>query len=82
MNYQKTIIKSNGFIKEIFYDSDSKRTPCRDCGELIRFGQDESGKYYPLSSDGKRHLCVKREKGMLENRIESEERNQELLNNL
>ena len=79
MNYQKITIKD----KELFFDADLKRTACKDCGDLIRFGQDSTGKYYPLNSNGlELHRCIKKTGSVLEDSIFSEERNQEYLNNL
>ena len=81
MNHQK--LNANG--KELFFDLDSRRTACKDCGEMIRFAQDSAGKYYPISMYGftyKIHSCKKVENTKLEKSIYQEEANQEYLNSL
>ena len=79
MNYKKIQLGN----KELFFDADAKRISCKDCGMLIRFAQDEVGKYYPINSISlDLHHCVKRAKSILEENVSSEERNQEFLNNL
>jgi hypothetical protein len=79
MNYQKLITKG----KELFYDTDARKFTCRQCGDTIRFAQDSTGKYYPISSSGLQlHRCSGITKTELEKNIESEERNQEFINSL
>ena len=78
MNYKKLQLIN----KELFFDADAKRTACKDCGELIRFAQDNQGKYYPINSSGTAfHKCSNSE-FKLERNIESENRNQDYLNSL
>jgi len=83
MTYQKIEIKGRKF----FIDIDKKRTACYDCGEMIRFAQDEKGKFYPVNMAINKWVfhkdyCHKIPAGKLENRINNEKRNQDFLSNL
>ena len=89
MNYQTIKLKGGA---EVQVDMDAKRTACKKCGELIRFGITKNSKYIPIieMEDGEYQAHFAdckfagdfRGKGTINNRIEEQNRNQEFLNSL
>lgn len=76
---------------EVHVDMDSKRTACRKCKKLIRFGVTRNGKLMPIiqldNGEWQSHFtdCEEADSFRNNNRerlIEEEERNQEAINNL
>lgn len=87
MNYQK-IQLLNGL--EVQVDMSARRTPCRKCKKLIRFGITKSGKYLPIiekGDDWQAHFadCEFADsfrKGSIADRVKDQEKNEEELSKL
>lgn len=76
----------------VFVDFSSRHTKCRKCNSQIRFGITKNGKYIPIieirPNEWQAHFADCkfaddfRGRGSLNNRIQEEERTQQLLNEM
>lgn len=89
MNYQTIKLKGGA---EVYLDLDAKRTKCKKCGELIRFGMTKNNKYIPVIQIGDEWQChfadckfaneFRKKNVGLNERIQEEETNQDFLNSI